>query len=122
MTTLTDYIDAWLAADPERIAALVAEDGVVSECYGPVYVGRAWVLRWAREWFAAGGVVHGWDVVDHIVCGDREVARWTFECTWAGERSSFDGATVARVADGLIVDLLEFLTTAEPYEWRGTWR
>lgn len=118
---LTEYIDAWLAGDPERIAALVAEDGVVTESDGPVYVGRDWVRRWAEAWFGAGGLIHRWDVTDHIVSGDREVAQWTFECTWEGNRSTFDGATIARIEDGLIVDLREYQTTAPLREWRGSW-
>lgn len=121
MTTLTEYIDAWVATDPERIAALVAEDAVVTESYGPVYRGRDWVRRWALAWFDAGGVVHRWDITDHIVAGDREVAQWTFECTWDGHRSTFEGATVARLTDGLIVELREYQTTAPLWEWRGSW-
>jgi len=62
-------------------------------------------------------------VGDHrpIVTADREVAQWTFECTWAGERSTFDGATIARVAEGLVVELREYRTTAALYDWQGTW-
>ncbi|MFT4052038.1 MAG: nuclear transport factor 2 family protein [Microbacterium sp.] len=122
MSALTDYIDAWAEGDVDRIAATVAEDCVIAECYGPVYRGRGRVLQWAREWFAAGGVVHRWDVTDHFIAADRETAQWTFECTWAGRRSTFDGATIARVADGLVAELREYQTTAALYDWQGVWR
>lgn len=122
MSALIEYIDAWVAGDAERIAAGVTEDCVITECYGPVYRGRATVLRWARSWFAAGGVVHRWEVVDHVVARDREVAQWTFECTWDGERTAFDGATVARVSGGLVAELREYQTTAPLYDWNGAWR
>jgi ketosteroid isomerase-like protein len=122
MTALTEYIDAWIAGDVERIAHAVAEDCVVTECYGPVYRGRGRVRQWARTWFEAGGVVHRWDVADRFVSGDREVAEWTFECTWQGERGVFDGATMARSAAGAILDLREYQTTAPLYDWRGVWR
>lgn len=121
MSALAEYMDAWVAADLERIAAAVAEECVITECYGPVYRGREWVRRWAEAWFGAGGVVHRWEVGDHFGTEDREVAQWTFECTWAGERGVFDGATVARVGGGLITELREYQTTAPLYDWRGTW-
>lgn len=122
MTVLVDYIDAWVTGDVERITATVAEDCVITECYGPVYRGWDWVRRWAEGWFGAGGVVHRWDVTDHIVTGDREVAEWTFECTWEGTRSTFDGATIASTRDGLVLTLREYQTTAPLYDWRGSWR
>ncbi|WP_181157630.1 nuclear transport factor 2 family protein [Microbacterium sp. MYb62] len=122
MSILTDYIGAWVANDAERIAAAVAEDCVVTECYGPVYRGRDRVLQWARAWFEAGGLVHSWEITDHFVTPDREVAQWRFECTWGGNRSTFEGASVARVADGLVVELREYQSTAELYEWQGSWR
>jgi len=122
MTALTEYIGAWAANDVERIAAAVTEDCVITECYGPVYRGRDWVRRWADAWLGAGGIVHHWDVTVDIVTADREVAEWTFECTWEGDRSTFDGATVARVAGDLIAELREYQTSAPLDDWRGTWR
>ncbi|MFC0673851.1 nuclear transport factor 2 family protein [Brachybacterium hainanense] len=122
MSALTDYIDAWIANDAERIAGAVAQDCIITECYGPVYRGRDRVRDWARTWFSAGGIVHRWEITDHIVADHRETAQWSFECTWAGSRGSFEGATIARVADGLILELREYQTTAELYDWQGTWR
>jgi ketosteroid isomerase-like protein len=121
MTALTEYIRAWVANDVDRIAAVVTEECVITECYGPVYRGRDWVRRWAEAWFGAGGIVHRWDFTDHIVTRDREIAEWTFECTWGGDRSTFDGATVARVGDDLIAELREYQTSAPLYDWHGTW-
>ena len=122
MTALTEYIDAWVAGDIDRIARAVADECVITECYGPVYRGRDTVRKWAEAWFGAGGVVHLWTVSDHIVAGDREIAEWTFECTWAGERATFDGATVAHAAGGAILTLREYQTTAPLYDWHGAWR
>ncbi|RGE22481.1 nuclear transport factor 2 family protein [Leucobacter sp. wl10] len=122
MSVLTDYIDAWVANDADRIAATVTENCVITECYGPVYRGRSWVRRWAQDWFAAGGIVHRWDITDHFITADREVAQWAFVYTWGGQRSTFDGATIARCADGLVSELREYQTTATLYDWRGVWR
>ncbi len=55
-------IAAWLGADPEAIAACVTTDCVAIECYRAVYRGRDKIQRWAQTWFAAGGIVHRWDV------------------------------------------------------------
>ncbi|MFJ4045234.1 nuclear transport factor 2 family protein [Microbacterium sp. NPDC089987] len=121
VSVLTEYINAWVANDPERIAAMVGPECVVTECYGPVYRGRDRVLQWARTWFAAGGVVHRWDTTEHLVVSGHEVAQWSFECTWDGNRSTFEGATIARTAGGLIVALREYQTTAELYDWGGSW-
>ena len=66
--------------------------------------------------------MHRWDISDLFAAGGREGAQWSFECTWEGNRSSFDGATVARVLDGLLVELREYQTTAPLYDWAGTWR
>ncbi len=118
---LSRYIDAWTANNPARIAATVAEDCVITECYGPVYRGRDRVLQWARAWFAAGGVVHRWRINDLFAAEGREAAQWTFECTWHGDRSTFDGASIARISDGLITELREYQTTAPLYDWEGAW-
>ncbi len=122
MTALISYIEAWTANDTEQIVRAVSEDCIITECYGPRYLGRERVRQWAEAWFDAGGVVHQWEVHDHIVAGDREIATWTFECTWQGVRSSFDGATIARTYGGQIAELREYQTTAELYDWTGTWR
>ncbi|HEU5127795.1 MAG TPA: nuclear transport factor 2 family protein [Glycomyces sp.] len=122
MTALTEYIEAWVANDADRIARAVAPECVIAECYGPVYRGRDTVRRWARTWFGAGGIVHRWTITDHIVTGEREAAEWVFECTWEGGRHAFDGATVARSAGGLMLALREYQTTAPLYDWDGDWR
>ena len=122
MTPLLNYIDAWAANDADRIAAAVAAESVVTECYGPVYRGREKVRQWATEWFQAGGIVHRWTITDHFIADDREATQWEFECTWQGNRSSFEGASMSRSANGLILELREYQTTAPLYEWNGSWR
>ncbi len=122
MTALARYMDAWLSEDVERIAAAVAERCVITECYGPVYRGRETVRLWATRWFAEGGRVHGWSLTDRFATGDREVGEWVFDCTWQGRRSTFEGSSIARVADGSIVELREYQTTAPLYDWHGVWR
>ena len=121
MMVLDRYIAAWLAADPEAIAACVTTDCVAIECYGPVYRGRDKIQRWAQTWFAAGGSVHRWDVSDAFAAGDRELAQWDFECTWHGDRATFQGCTIATIKDGRLHRLREYQTSAPLYEWEGHW-
>lgn len=121
MNALDRYIAAWIAADPERISDAVAKDCVVTECYGPVYYGRERVREWADKWFGDGGIIHRWDVTDRFEAEDRQVAQWVFECTWDGHRSSFEGATIARLFQGELVEIREYQTSAPLYEWTGTW-
>lgn len=123
MSGLTRYIEAWVANDADKIVESVAESCVIAECYGPVYRGRARVREWATAWFAAGGIVHAWTVTDHFEAdGGRESAQWVFECTSGRTRTSFEGCTISASADGLIVSLREYQSTAELYDWTGTWR
>lgn len=121
MEPLTRYVEAWVANDPDRIAAAVTPDCVITECYGPVYRGRDRVREWAEKWFATGQLVHGWTVTDSFSVGDREAAQWTFECSSDGGLTAFDGATISTSRDGLIHTLREFQTTAPLYDWTGEW-
>lgn len=122
MTTLQRYIDAWIANDPDAIAATVAADCIIIECYGPIYRGRERVRQWASAWFDAGGLVHAWTVTDHFTAQDREAAQWVFQCTWEGNRHEFEGCTIATTTRDLVVSLREYQTTAPLYEWSGTWK
>jgi len=122
VSAVARYMAAWVGGDPAGIAAAVTRDCVITECYGPVYRGRDWVLRWAQAWFAAGGVVHDWRVVDRMQAEDRETVEWIFTCTWQGTRSTFEGVTVARTAGGLLAQAREYRATDPLYDWQGTWR
>jgi hypothetical protein len=122
VTALDRYIAAWIANDAEAIAAAVLDDCVITECYGPVYRGRARVEQWARTWLGSGGVVHNWTVTDHFIAGDREAAQWLFEYTWQGTRDTIEGSTIATITNDLVASLREYQTTAPLYDWTGTWR
>lgn len=122
MSALMRYIEAWVASDPDRIAESVTESRVIMECYGPVYRGRERVREWAQAWFAAGGIVHSWSVTDHFGVDVRESTQWVFDCTSGGKRASFEGCTISSSANGLILSLREYQTTAKLYDWTGAWR
>jgi hypothetical protein len=116
------YIDGWRRHNISAVLATVAEDCVITECYGPVYRGRARVRQWMEAWFAAGGMVLDWQVTSSGTAGDLLAAEWAFTCIWGGVTSTFEGATVARLRADEIVYLREYATSAELYDWTGTWR
>jgi ketosteroid isomerase-like protein len=118
---LQAYIDGWRRHDISAVLGTLADDCVVTECYGPIYRGRTRVEQWMTTWLAIGSV-DSWEITNQIATGDVLVAEWTFSCTYRGDSATFDGATIARLRDGEITYLREYATTAQLYEWTGSWR
>lgn len=121
MNALQTYIDGWRRHDIPAVLATLTDDCVVIESYGPIYRGRARVEQWMTTWLAIGSV-DGWEITSSGAAADLLVAEWVFSCTYRGSAATFDGATVARLRDGRIAYLREYATTAELYDWTGTWR
>lgn len=121
-TLLERYIDGWRRHDTEAIIETLTPDCVVTESFGPIYRGHAWVKRWISAWFAENGCVIDWTIQDLQSSGDVETAEWTFYYTWRGEKKSFEGITIAKLHEGKIYYLREYATTDPLYDWRGEWR
>ena len=122
MNQLYAYIDAWRRQDVAGVLAVLTDDCVVIESYGPVYRGRSRVEQWMHAWFDAGGVVDDWTITTQAAAGETLLAEWVFTCTWQGDIATFDGATIARLEGEKIAYLREYATTAPLYDWTGTWR
>lgn len=122
MTLLEQYIAGWRTHDRHAILATLAPDCVVTESFGPIYRGHAWIERWIAAWTAEGAQVVEWTIHDLQSLPDVETAEWTFRYRWHGEERSFDGATIAKLHNGKISNLREYATTAPQYDWRGEWR
>lgn len=122
ITLLERYIAGWRTHDTNAILATLTHDCVVTESFGPVYRGHAWVRRWIAAWFAENGRVIDWTIQDLQSLGDVETAEWTFHYTWRGEEKSFNGSTIAKLDGGKISYLREYATTAPLYDWQGEWR
>lgn len=75
-----------------------------------------------KAWFAAGGTVTDWTITQEDTSPGVLVAEWTFSCIWQEEPATFEGATIARVTNDKITYLREYTTTADRYDWQGTWR
>lgn len=111
------YVDGWIAADREKILRALDPDCVVIESYGPTYRGSEMVGRWIDSWFVGSNVVNSWDVTSLYIVGDACFFEWVFDCTFAGNRNSFEGASIARLREEKIVYLREYAMTAKRYEW-----
>jgi len=64
--------------------------------------------RWIDSWFAPGNIVNRWDITSLSVTDEVCFFEWFFECTYAGNRSGFEGASLARVSQGKISFLRRF--------------
>lgn len=111
--TLRRYFQCWLDQDDGPLKDIFSNDIVYSECYGPEYRGLAQVLQWFRDWNRTGRVLR-WDVKQVLACGRTAVVEWYFACDAEGQRSAFDGVTLAEFdGGGKIVSLKEFQSKAE---------
>lgn len=113
------YVDGWVTADREKILHTLDPDCVVIESYGPTYRGLEMVGRWIDSWFVGSNAVNSWDVTSLYIAGDACFFEWVFDCTFAGNRDSFEGASIARFRDRKIVFLREYAMTGKRYEWKG---
>lgn len=114
-----NYVEGWKSGDREQILSTLDPACVVIESYGPTYRGKEMVGRWIDSWFAPGNVVNRWDVTSLYVTDEACFFEWTFEGTYKGSRSGFEGASLARVSNGKIHFLREYAMTAPRYEWEG---
>src|SRR5579884_4006607 len=114
-----NYVEGWKIGDREKILSTLDPACVVIESYGPVYRGKEMVGRWIDSWFAPGNTVNRWEVTSLYVANDACFFEWFFDCTHAGKRSGFEGASLARIANEKITSLREYAMTAPRYEWEG---
>ena len=116
------WFKAWLERDGNCIPEIFSEDVYYSECYGPVYLGRAQVQRWFADWNVDNRVTR-WDISGCVEQGDTLAVEWRFECECAGKWGGFDGMTLAKFdSDGRICSLKEFQSNMEhvyPYGEHG---
>ncbi len=113
------YIEGWKLGDREKILSTLDPASVVIESYGPLYRGKEMIGRWIDSWFASGNIVNRWDVTSLYVTDEACFFEWIFECTYAGNHSGFEGASVARLSNGKIIFLREYAMTAPRHEWEG---
>jgi hypothetical protein len=115
---IVTYVEGWKLGDREKILSTLDPTCVIIESYGPTYRGKEMIGRWIDSWFAPGNIVNRWDITSLSVTDEVCFFEWFFECTYAGNRSGFEGASLARVSQGKISFLREYAMTAPRYEWQ----
>jgi SnoaL-like domain len=113
------YVEGWKAGDRAKILSTLDPKCVIIESYGPTYRGIEMVGRWIDSWHAPGNRVNRWDVTSLYLADEICFFEWVFECTYAGERSEFEGASIASLCAEKIVWLREYAMTAPRFEWEG---
>jgi len=116
---IVTYVEGWKSGDREQILSTLDPACVIIESYGPIYRGKAMISRWIDSWLAPGNIVNRWDVTSLYITNEACFFEWSFECTYAGDRSSFEGASIAQLNKGKIVFLREYAMTTPRYEWQG---
>ena len=112
------YIEGWKTGDREKILSTLDPACIVIESYGPTYRGIEMVGRWIASWFAAGNQVNHWDITSLYIMNDACFFEWTFECIYAGNPSTFEGASIAQLQDEKISFLREYAMTSPRYDWK----
>jgi hypothetical protein len=92
---------------------------VIVESHGPTSTGVGKIARWLDTWLGAGNTVDHWEVtsLEVTAAGTACFFQWEFQCTFAGSRSGFAGASIVRFSHDRIVSLQEYKTTEAPFEW-----
>jgi hypothetical protein len=116
---IATYIEGWKSGDREKILSILDPACVIIESYGPIYRGKEMISRWIGSWLVPGNMVNRWDVTSLFVKDEVCFFEWSFECTYAGNHSSFEGASIAQLSQEKIVFLREYAMTAPRYEWQG---
>lgn len=116
---IVTYVEGWKLGDREKILSTLDPACVIIESYGPTYRGKEMIGRWIDSWFAPGNIVNRWDITSFSITDEVCFFEWFFEYMYAGNRSDFEGASLARVRQGKISFLREYAMTAPRYEWQG---
>jgi hypothetical protein len=114
-----EYVNGWREGDRPRILATLDPGVVIVESHGPSYRGVRTVARWIDEWLAAGATVDRWEITSMIIAGDACAFEWRFACTVGRDHWEFDGASIVRFTDDMIVGIREYRMTEPPREAHG---
>lgn len=117
------YVEAWIRADMEAALETLDEDGVITECDGPVYRGRNKVRLWREKWPGEGNRVPEWDILSRVSGRDADAFEWRLlQMPVARRRIRLRRGRHRAIPERQILYMCEYATTAECYEWYGTWR
>ena len=114
---LKEFCEAVEKRDGRRFAALFAEDGVYHDVFYGAFAGRAKIAEMIDDWFHRTARDFRWDMFRPVSDGTMLYAYYTFSYVSTlpearGRRVGFDGVSMMRLRDGLIVEYREVANAA----------
>ena len=98
--------------DGAGFATLFSEDGVYHDAFYGAFVGRAKIAELIDDWFYRTAHDFRWDMLEPVTDGHTLYARYAFSYRSTlpeaqGRRVGFEGVSIIKLCDGLIVEYRE---------------
>ena len=112
LSVVRRFGDAFNSHDLDAIMALMTDDCVFENTRpapdGTRIEGQAAVRECWRQMFINSPQAH-FEFTDVFACGDRCVARWTYQWVKAGQAGHVRGVDILRVRDGKVAEKLSYV-------------
>ena len=120
---LRAFCDAVERRDGAGFASLFSEDGVYHDTFYGVFVGRAKIAELIDDWFYRTALDFRWDMHEPVTDGHTLYARYAFSYRSTlpeaqGRRVGFEGVSIIKLRDGLIVEYREVANVGGPLSSR----
>jgi ketosteroid isomerase-like protein len=107
-TLLRAFCDAVERRDGAGFASLFSEDGVYHDAFYGAFAGRAKIAELIDDWFYRTAHDFRWDMHEPLTDGHTLYARYAFSYVSTlpeaqGRRVGFEGVSIMKLRDGLIV-------------------
>ena len=114
---LRSFCEAVERRDGRAFAALFAEDGVYHDVFYGAFKGHDRIAEMIDDWFYRAASDFRWDMHAPVSNGETLYARYTFSYRSnlpeaKGARVMFEGVSIMKLRDGLIVEYHEVANTA----------
>lgn len=111
-TQFTYYTESWENKDLPQFLACLADEIIITECYGATYVGKTEAQKWFQHWTApAENHVVKWDILAEFEASAKNTAfyNWHFHYVYQGQTTVFEGLSQVAFSDtGKIVEIKEY--------------
>jgi ketosteroid isomerase-like protein len=109
---LRAFCDAVERRDGAGFASLFSEDSVYHDAFYGAFVGRAKIAELIDDWFYRTAHDFRWDMHEPVTDGHTLYARYAFSYVSTlpeaqGRRVAFEGVSIIKLRDGLIVEYRE---------------
>ena len=109
---LRAFCDAVERRDGADFASLFSEDGVYHDAFYGAFAGRAKIAELIDDWFYRTARDFHWDMHEPVTARHTLYARYAFSHLSTlpeaqGRRVGFEGVSIIKLCDGLIVDYRE---------------